>query len=70
MMPLGRYWFLSLLPDSCFFPRWLCPRGAEAYAVRLVQGLMGAVAAWAVLAIGGGLYAVAMMLAASALFMT
>lgn len=38
----------------------------EAYAVRLVQGLMGAVAAWAVLAMGGGLYAVAMMPVASA----
>ncbi len=40
---------------------------AEVYAVRLVQGLMGAVAAWAVLAMGGGLYAVAMMPTVSAL---
>lgn len=39
---------------------------AEAYMVRLVQGLMGAGAAWAVLAMGGGLYAVAMMPAVSA----
>lgn len=37
---------------------------AEAYMVRLVQGLIGAVAAWAVLAMGGGLYAVAMVPAA------
>ena len=43
---------------------------AEVYAVRLVQGLIGAVAAWAVLAIGGGLYAVAMVPAAGALFLT
>lgn len=34
---------------------------AEVYAVRLVQGLIGAVTAWAVLIMGGGLYAVAMM---------
>lgn len=33
---------------------------AEAYAVRLVQGLIGALAAWTVLVLGGGLYAVAM----------
>lgn len=39
---------------------------AEVYAVRLVQGLIGAAAAWAVLAMGGGLYAVAMMPAVSA----
>lgn len=39
---------------------------AEVYAVRLVQGLMGAMGAWVVLAMGGGLYAVAMMPAASA----
>jgi O-antigen/teichoic acid export membrane protein len=40
---------------------------AEAYAVRLVQSLIGAVAAWVVLAMGGGLYAVAMMPTASAI---
>ena len=40
---------------------------AEAYAVRLVQGLLGAAAAWSVLAMGGGLYAVAMMPAVSAI---
>jgi len=34
---------------------------AEVYAVRLVQGLLGAAASWVMLAIGGGLYAVAMM---------
>lgn len=39
---------------------------AEAYTVRLVQGLLGAAVAWAVLAMGGGLYAVAMMPAVSA----
>jgi O-antigen/teichoic acid export membrane protein len=39
---------------------------AEAYAVRLVQGLLGAVAAWVVLAMGGGLYAVAMIPTVSA----
>lgn len=40
---------------------------AEVYAVRLVQGVVGAFAAWAVLARGGGLYAVAMLPAAGAL---
>jgi hypothetical protein len=39
---------------------------AEVYAVRLVQGVAGAAAAWVVLAMGGGLYAVAMLPAASA----
>lgn len=39
---------------------------AEVYAVRLVQGLIGAAVAWAVLVMGGGLYAVAMMPAVSA----
>lgn len=34
---------------------------AEVYTIRLIQGLLGAVAAWVTLAIGGGLYAVAMM---------
>lgn len=38
----------------------------EVYAIRLVQGLFGAVATWVVLAMGGGLYAVAMMPAVSA----
>ena len=38
----------------------------EAYAVRLVQGLIGALAAWTVLVLGGGLYAVAMAPVASA----
>ena len=33
---------------------------AEVYVVRLVQGLLGAVAAWMTLFMGGGLYAVAM----------
>lgn len=40
---------------------------AEAYAVRLVQGVTGAAAAWVLLVMGGGLYAVAMLPAASAL---
>lgn len=39
---------------------------SEVYAVRLVQGLMGAAAVWAALAMGGGLYAVVMMPAVSA----
>ena len=39
---------------------------AEAYAVRLIQNLVGALAAWAVLAMGGGLYAVAMVPTVSA----
>ncbi|MDO9401687.1 MAG: hypothetical protein Q7T46_09630 [Polaromonas sp.] len=39
---------------------------AEVYAVRLVQGVIGAASAWVVLAMGGGLYAVAMLPAASA----
>ena len=34
---------------------------AEVYAVRLAQGIIGATAAWAVLVMGGGLYAVAML---------
>lgn len=38
----------------------------EVYAVRLVQGLIGAMAVWAVLVMGGGLYAVAMMPTVSA----
>lgn len=38
----------------------------EVYAVRLVQGLIGAVATWQVLIMGGGLYAIAMMPAAGA----
>jgi hypothetical protein len=40
---------------------------AEVYAVRLVQGLLGAVAAWLTLYMGGGLYAVVMVPAASAI---
>lgn len=39
---------------------------AEVYAVRLMQGVIGAASAWVVLAMGGGLYAVAMLPAASA----
>jgi hypothetical protein len=39
---------------------------AEVYTIRLIQGVIGATAAWAVLAMGGGLYAVAMMPAAGA----
>jgi len=42
---------------------------AEVYAVRLVQGLIGAVAAWVVLTMGDGLYAVAMVPAVGALFL-
>jgi O-antigen/teichoic acid export membrane protein len=38
----------------------------EVYAVRLVQGVVGALATWGVLVIGGGLYAVTMMPAAGA----
>jgi hypothetical protein len=40
---------------------------AEAYKIRLIQGVAGASAAWTVLALGGGLYAVAMVPAMSAL---
>ena len=40
---------------------------AEAYAVRLAQGVLGALAAWLVLTMGGGLYAVAMIPAVSVL---
>lgn len=39
---------------------------AEAYAVRLFQGLIGALAAWTVLVLGGGLYAVAVAPVAAA----
>lgn len=39
----------------------------EAYKIRLFQGVIGAIAAWTVLAMGGGLYAVAMIPAVSAL---
>jgi hypothetical protein len=39
---------------------------AEVFAVRLVQSLLGGVAAWVVLAMGGGLYAVVMMPTVSA----
>lgn len=40
---------------------------AQVYAIRLIQGVIGALAAWVVLAMGGGLYAVAMLPAAGAL---
>jgi O-antigen/teichoic acid export membrane protein len=40
---------------------------AEAYKIRLCQGIAGAIAAWTALAMGVGLYAVAMMPAMSAL---
>ena len=36
-------------------------RVAEVYLIRLIQGVIGAVTVWTVLAMGGGLYAVAMM---------
>lgn len=38
----------------------------EVYAIRFIQGLIGAMAAWIVLAMGGGLYAVAMIPASGA----
>lgn len=47
-----------------FFPVLALTEGSggvsEAYAVRLVQGVAGAGSAWVVLALGGGLFAVAM----------
>jgi hypothetical protein len=57
----ARFWFIPVLALS---------EGSggvtEAYAVRLVQSLLGAVLAWVVLGMGGGLYAVVMMPAVSA----
>lgn len=38
----------------------------EAYTVRLIQGVLGAMTVWMVLALGGGLYAVAMLSLVSA----
>jgi hypothetical protein len=66
-------WALLVLATAAgflFLPALALSEGsgsvAEVYAVRLVQSLLGGVVAWMVLAMGGGLYAVAMMPAVSA----
>lgn len=60
----------STVVNFLFLPALALTEGSgavkEVYAVRLVQGVMGAAAAWSVLIIGGGLYALAMLPAASA----
>jgi len=43
-----------------------CGAVAEVYAVRLIQGVGGSLATWAAMALGGGLYAVGMAAAVSA----
>lgn len=55
-----------------FFPALAITEGcgcvAEVYMVRLAQGVGGGLAAWATLALGGGLYALAMPPTVSAIF--
>ena len=61
---------LSTAVNFLFLPALALTEGSgavkEVYAVRLVQGVLGAAATWSVLLIGGGLYAVAMLPAVSA----